>query len=117
MTYEEVRHIFIATHMGVCCIDFENGDGTNECESPNTTCEECRFAKAELMILEAIERQIPKKPHITTMEYAYSAGKRTISNCPYCYEVKGLGLWKSLIDKPTPYCRRCGQRIDWSEVE
>lgn len=67
--------------------------------------------------IECIEKQIPKKPHITTMEYAYSAGKRTIRNCPYCYEVRGLGLWKSLIDKPTPYCRRCGQAIDWSEVE
>lgn len=65
------------------------------------------------MAIEALEKQIPTKPHITTMEYAYSAGKRTIRNCPYCYEVRGLGLWKSLIDKPTPYCRRCGQAIDW----
>lgn len=79
-------------------------------------CEACRIEAVQLAI-EALEKQIPKKPHITTMEYAYSAGKRTIRNCPYCYEVRGLGLWKSLIDKPTPYCRRCGQAIDWSEVE
>ena len=71
----------------------------------------CRLA------IEALEKQIPKKPHITIMGCAYSDHKRTITNCPYCYEVKGLGLWESLIDRPTPYCRRCGQAIDWSEVE
>ena len=68
-------------------------------------------------VIEALEKQIPKKPRITIMEYAHSASKRTIINCPYCSEVKGLGLWESLIDKPTPYCYRCGQAIDWSEVE
>ena len=117
MTYEEVKKIFRTKFLGTCCIDFENGDGTNECECPNSDCDNCRIAEAERMILDAIERQIPKKPHVTTMGYAYSAGKRTIRNCPYCYEVKGLGLWESLIDRPTPYCRRCGQAIDWSEVE
>lgn len=58
MTYEEVKKLFKAKFAGTCCIDFENGDGTNECESPNTDCDNCRIAEAERMILEALDRMI-----------------------------------------------------------
>lgn len=57
MTYNEVKTIFRTNFLGSCCIDFENGDGTNECECPNSDCDHCRVAEAERMILEALEKQ------------------------------------------------------------
>lgn len=98
MTYEEVKRIFSTVFMGACCIDFENGDGTNECESPNTTCEECRFAEAERMILDAIERQIPKQ-----IRSIYSG---RYYRCPVCNEQ---------VAKKQNYCEFCGQKL--GEVE
>lgn len=104
MTYEEVKRIFRTKFLGTCCIDFENGDGTNECESPNTTCEECRIAEAERMILEALEKQIPKKP----IEDAEHIGW-LIWRCPMCGKEVGRVL------EPLQHHCECGQAVDWSE--
>ena len=52
------------------------------------------------MGVEAIQKQIPKKPNI------YLNG---IEHCPYC-EVSVTGMHFD-------YCVICGQKLDWSEVE
>ena len=69
------------------------------------------------LVVEALEKQIPKKPSKTRHLYIIEDSGETIekffAHCPYCFEVKGLGYWDSLIDKGTAYCRRCGQAIDW----
>lgn len=59
-------------------------------------------------ILQALEKQIPKKARIE------ARGEKTVSGfCPRCeaetsYVIKGFNpTFKS-------YCRECGQRIDWS---
>ena len=57
MTYEEVNRIFRTKFLGTCCIDLENDDGIYDCESPTMTCEKCRIAEAERMILDALEKQ------------------------------------------------------------
>ena len=51
-------------------------------------------------IIDALEKQIPKKP-------IYKAeGKYTTMVCPVC-EKGNLVL---------PYCKHCGQALDWSEL-
>ncbi len=49
------------------------------------------------MAIEALEKQIPKKPTKTRSEIV----------CPTC---------KTLVGS-SPYCRYCGQAIDWSDTE
>lgn len=98
MTYEEVKKIFRTKFLGTCCIDFENGDGTNECECPNTDCDNCRIAEAELMILEALEKQ--------TLKQIRSIYSGRYYRCPVCNEQ---------VAKKQNYCEFCGQRL--KEVE
>ena len=65
------------------------------------------------MAVDAIEKQIPKKPK----EY-----EDKFYACPVCRNVL-LHKWKKynteLMDKSNglPYCLNCGQKLDWSDKE
>lgn len=63
-------------------------------------CRQERFAiyitEALNMAIEALEKQIPKKPRKTRSEIV----------CPTCNTLVGS----------SPYCRYCGQAIDWSDT-
>lgn len=67
----------------------------------NTTKEE--LAEAMRMSIQALEKQIPKKPDFTE--------DKEFALCP-CYNGKGL------LNKQK-YCDNCGQKIDldWSDAE
>lgn len=56
--------------------------------------------------IEALEKQIPKKPLNQSEEY-----DRTYGNCPCCGEM--------VVDYPDDFrvCSNCGQVIDWGEEE
>lgn len=56
--------------------------------------------------IEALEKQIPKKPNDTQTEGAYSA--EFDYGCPNC------GIW---FTGKWHYCPCCGQAIDWSDEE
>ena len=77
------------------------------------------FQEVCVLAKEALEKQIPKKPHI--FNYAYKEAEtgeikdKPLTMCPYCWD-NSMKLWDCLIDKGTAYCRRCGQAIDWNEV-
>lgn len=47
--------------------------------------------------VEAMERQIPKRPSEGNVHIVYL--------CPNCHS----------LNYTTPYCRHCGQAIDWSK--
>lgn len=69
------------------------------------------------MIKQALEKQIPTKPTITVHRYLYN-GKEISANfthCPCCFGDIRFGYFDTLVDKGTLYCRRCGQRLDWSD--
>lgn len=53
------------------------------------------------MGMEALEKQIPKKP-------LYIAGDYDLPLCSKC---------KSPAEDNEPYCSVCGQAIDWSDAE
>ena len=66
-----------------------------------------RMCEKVNLALEALEKQIPKKPlHIHKNYY-----------CPICKE-DGWMLWDDAIPNDMDkYCGKCGQAIDWSDDE
>ena len=73
--------------------------------SGKSTLESVRI-KAICKAIEAIEKQIPKKPlHMHKNYY-----------CPVCKE-DGWILWDDAIPNDMDnYCGKCGQAIDWSDI-
>lgn len=65
----------------------------------NTTKEE--LAEAMRMSIQALEKQIPKKPDFTE--------DKEFALCPCC---NGNGLANK-----QEYCDNCGQKLDWSDEE
>ena len=71
------------------------------------------MAEFKVLAVEALEKQIPKKPK----EY-----EDKFYACPICRNVL-LHKWKKynteLMDKSNglPYCLNCGQKLDWSDKE
>ena len=57
------------------------------------------------MAIDALEKHIPKKPIKSDREIRYCE----VWKCPSCgFE------WSSRV---VGYCYRCGQRLDWQEIE
>ena len=72
------------------------------------TLDECRkHNKAISMAIEALKKQIPKKPlHMHKNYY-----------CPICKE-DGWMLWDDAVPNDMDkYCGKCGQAIDWEVSE
>ena len=68
----------------------------------------------------AIEKQIPKKPHITLMRNDAGELFGQWVMCPRCYEESGFDYdflvgMKQKQHHKVSYCLGCGQAIDWSE--
>ena len=60
-----------------------------------------RVSEAKSIVVNALEKQIPKKPDFTE--------DKEFALCPCC---NGKGL----LDKQK-YCDNCGQKLDWSDEE
>lgn len=39
------------------------------------------------------------------------------AHCPVCFWDGKYGLWDCELDIRAPFCRRCGQKIDWSDAD
>lgn len=81
----------------------DSGFGTHEGESDSVYRNRKMYAE---LAIEALEKQIPKKPINQSEEY-----DRTYGNCPCCGEM--------VVDYPDDFrvCSNCGQVIDWGEEE
>ena len=68
---------------------------------------DAEFESALALAIEALEKQIPKKPlHMHKNYY-----------CPICKE-DGWMLWDDAIPNDMDkYCGKCGQAIDWRDAE
>ena len=66
-----------------------------------------RMCEKVNLALEALEKQVPKKPlHMRKNYY-----------CPICKE-DGWMLWDDAVPNDMDkYCGKCGQAIDWSDNE
>lgn len=66
------------------------------------------YAIAFQSAIEALEKQIPKKYEIWNGQ----------CSCPNCKKLFGsYDTLKTLIKWEMPYCKYCGQALDWSEEE
>ena len=63
---------------------------------------------AEEMAIEALEKQIPKKPVEGNPDDFWESGN---DYCPIC------GFAVRVEEYKDKYCSKCGQAIDWSEGE
>lgn len=62
------------------------------------------YAEAFEIAIEALEKQVPKKPTKSDREIRYCE----VFKCPSCgFEFSG---------RVSKFCYRCGQKIDWSEI-
>ena len=71
------------------------------------------------MIVQALEKQIPKKPN-KTIDLSWRVRKEA-HTCPVCHyyltEVHFIAPQKIESNKKITYCETCGQAIDWSDEE
>ena len=90
---------------------YECSQGT---DSP-LNCEygECRVSKATRVAIQALEKQIPKKP---IMKQYFEDLEDEYLCCPTCGEILTDRIPD---DNKTLYfhCMNCGQRLDWSHEE
>lgn len=77
----------------------------------------CRVAKATRVAIQALEKQIPKKPN-KTIDSSWGI-KKEVHVCPVCdyylTEVHFIAPKKIESNKKITYCEICGQAIDWSD--
>ena len=84
---------------------------------------DCKFTeddyKANKMAIQALEKQIPKKPN-KTIDSSWGV-KKEVHVCPVCdyylTEVHFIAPQKIESNKKITYCETCGQAIDWSDEE
>ena len=71
------------------------------------------------MAIQALEKQIPKKPN-KTIDSSWGI-KKEVHVCPACdyylTEVHFIAQQKIESNKKITYCETCGQAIDWSDEE
>ena len=93
MTYEKALQILLMYCSEECGM-------IDACRCENKEC-------VEAVVIEALEKQIPKKPlHMHKNYY-----------CPICKE-DGWMLWDDAIPNDMDkYCGKCGQAIDWEVNE
>ena len=77
------------------------------------------YYKANEMAIQALEKQIPKKPN-KTIDSSWGIEKE-VHVCPACdyylTEVHFIAPQKIESNKKITYCETCGQAIDWSDEE
>lgn len=61
------------------------------------------------MAVEALEKQMPKKPINDTLHWAI---------CPTCGgSVSKKNVREYVVEEGTSYCEHCGQALDWSDFK
>ena len=78
-----------------------------------------RVVEARNMAIQALEKQIPKKPN-KAIDSSWGIQKEA-HTCPVCdyylTEVHFIAPQKIESNKKITYCETCGQAIDWSDEE
>ena len=65
------------------------------------------------LIINALEKQIPKKPEYEADGYADGELVYDYAKCPIC----GHDFEYGINDWGCEYCSDCGQKLDWSDEE
>ena len=84
---------------------------------PKGLCEVNEYKMAQVAI-NALEKQIPKKPIEKVMPYSEEVGFNSEWHCPCCESY--IGYFTEGMSEPEQmeYCNNCGQHIakDWSDT-
>ena len=72
-----------------------------------------RVVEARDMAINALEKQIPKKPEYEADVYADGKLVYDYAKCPIC----GHDFEYGINDWGCEYCSDCGQKLDWSDEE
>lgn len=70
------------------------------------------YQSAKLMAIEALEKQIPKKP--TNLVSKLLIGQGWTYKCPTCLSACGENRYHPEVTCDDVYCSQCGQKLDWS---
>lgn len=82
------------------------------------------YATAQGMALDALEKQIPKKPlddfsthaiYVNDGNYLDQIDIRTFK-CPICNHILARGEIETTDCAEIHYCDNCGRRLDWSDT-
>ena len=83
-----------------------------------------RFQDVCRTAVSALEKQIPKKPEkkeknifVELDNGRHESGKKDVFCCPICGESVGRKYGEHPIVNVQNYCKKCGQRIDWTAEE
>ena len=71
----------------------------------------CRQCNAYEVAIEALEKQIPKKP------YKRKEHKQNDYYCTVCRRYLGDEMELKYACLQPEYCQHCGQALDWSDIE
>ncbi|MDO4801294.1 MAG: hypothetical protein Q4A15_03935 [Prevotellaceae bacterium] len=110
MTNKEARDWVDIARMGYICDPNECGleKGGDPCKAFH--CDEIHDAL--VMAIEALEKQIPKKPKATYDWYILIQWE-----CPECLGVIDSPTFMDYSVEKYPFCPYCGQKLDWRVVE
>lgn len=108
MTYEEEQKAIMRAKRWIHDVKYTYQDVIND-EEPDDTVKAI-FEECEV-ILNALEKQIPKKPILENTKGIIGID---MWHCPVCKD-EIISDWNR--DIANPCCHNCGQAIDWSEEE
>ena len=85
---------------------------------PKGLCEVNEYKMAQVAI-NALEKQIPKKPIEKVMPYSEEVGFNSEWHCPCCESYIGYFTEGMIEPEQMEYCNNCGQHIakDWSDTD
>lgn len=76
---------------------------------------------AEIVNQPEIEYRVAKYPFMVRNAYKKKETGELVywdsTHCPVCFWNTKYGFWDTMVDKGTKFCRRCGQKIKWEEME
>ena len=94
----------------------EDKHRNNECELCDYCYSQGNFGEQKesfQMAINALEKQIPKKPEYEAGGYANGELVYDYAKCPIC----GHDFEYGINDWGCEYCSDCGQKLDWSDEE
>ena len=103
-----IRHFECMKNDAVVVLD--SGFGTHPGESDLVYRNRKMYAE---LAINALEKQIPKKPEYEADGYADGELVYDYAKCPIC----GHDFEYGINDWGCKYCSDCGQKLDWSDEE
>ena len=100
--YYKSEHSEMGATWSVCNQYSDLSEATRACENSK----ECKLKITHKQVREAIDRQIPKRPH--NIKTAPSNCYISYGDCPCC---------NANVFEYQHYCIDCGQKIDWGDKE